>query len=67
MVKGDKREKKEIAPASRDYTIHLHKLLHGVQFKKRAVRAAREIKRFAQKEMFTKVFVNENNMEGCET
>merc|ERR1712151_1235193 len=46
--------KKEMQPACRDYTLHLHKRLHGVQFKKRAPRAIRDIKRFATKEMYPK-------------
>ena len=48
-----KGQKKEITETSRDYTIHLHKAVHGIQFKKRAPRAIREIVRFAQKEMQT--------------
>ncbi|KAA8574955.1 hypothetical protein EYC84_004185 [Monilinia fructicola] len=32
---------------AREYTIHLHKRLHGVSFKKRAPRAIKEIKAFA--------------------
>jgi large subunit ribosomal protein L31e len=52
-VKGEK--KKEVQPVTRDYTINLHKRLYKIQFKKRAPRAVREIRRFAQKEMFTKV------------
>ena len=50
MAKG---QKKEIHECARDYTINLHKKLHGIQFKKRAGRAIREIVRFAQKEMQT--------------
>ena len=50
MAKG---QKKEITEVARDYTIHLHKVVHGIQFKKRAPRAIREIVRFAQKEMGT--------------
>lgn len=38
----------------REYTIHLHKRLHTVSFKKRAPRAVKEIKKFAQKAMKTK-------------
>ncbi|KAK4116173.1 hypothetical protein N656DRAFT_834138 [Canariomyces notabilis] len=38
---------------SREYTIHLHKRLHGVTFKKRAPRAIKEIKAFAAKAMNT--------------
>ncbi|KAL2155021.1 hypothetical protein VTH82DRAFT_3697 [Thermothelomyces myriococcoides] len=36
---------------TREYTIHLHKRLHGVTFKKRAPRAIKEIKKFAAKAM----------------
>ncbi|KAK9455707.1 ribosomal protein L31e-domain-containing protein [Dipodascopsis uninucleata] len=38
---------------TREYTIHLHKRLHGVQFKKRAPTAVKEIKAFALKHMGT--------------
>ena len=48
-------KKKEVQPVTRDYTINLHKRLHGIQFKKRAPRAIREIRKFAVAEMFTKV------------
>lgn len=48
-------KKTELQPACLDYTINLHKSLQGIQFKKRAPRAIRNIKRFATKEMFTKV------------
>merc|ERR1712130_874593 len=51
---GRDGQRKEMAPACRDYTLHLHKRLQGVQFKKRAPRAIRDIKRFATKEMYTK-------------
>jgi hypothetical protein len=51
----DAGKKTELQPACRDYTINLHKSLQGIQFKKRAPRAIRNIKRFATKEMFTKV------------
>ncbi|KAF8822490.1 ribosomal protein RPL31 [Cardiosporidium cionae] len=47
-------ETEEMRPRTRDYTIRLHKLLHKVQFKKRAPRAIREIKSFARKVMQTK-------------
>jgi len=46
---------KEMQPACLDYTLNLHKRLQGIQFKKRAPRAIRNIKRFAQKEMFVEV------------
>lgn len=38
---------------TREYTIHMHKRLHTVSFKKRAPRAVKEIKKFAQKAMKT--------------
>mmetsp|Transcript_4741 Transcript_4741/g.7338 ORF Transcript_4741/g.7338 Transcript_4741/m.7338 type:complete len:115 (-) Transcript_4741:471-815(-) len=39
---------------TRDYTIHLSKRVHKKQFKKRAPRAIKEIRKFAQKAMGTK-------------
>ena len=51
MAKG---QRKEITETARDYTINLHKVCHGIQFKKRAPRAVREIARYAQKEIQTK-------------
>ncbi|KAK5127581.1 hypothetical protein LTR85_006921 [Meristemomyces frigidus] len=36
---------------AREYTIHLHKRVHGVAFKKRAPRAIKEIRAFAAKSM----------------
>merc|ERR1739848_539202 len=38
---------------TREYTINLHKRLHGISFKKRAPRAIKEIRQFAQKAMDT--------------
>jgi len=38
---------------AREYTIHLHKRLHGVTFKKRAPKAIKEIKKFATQSMGT--------------
>ncbi|KAI3399812.1 hypothetical protein diail_5609 [Diaporthe ilicicola] len=38
---------------AREYTIHMHKRLHGVSFKKRAPRAIKEIKAFALQAMGT--------------
>ncbi|XP_046853574.1 60S ribosomal protein L31-like [Xenia sp. Carnegie-2017] len=38
---------------TREYTIHLHKRIHGIGFKKRAPRAIKEIKKFAEKTMGT--------------
>jgi large subunit ribosomal protein L31e len=55
MPRVKEGKKKEVQPVTRDYTINLHKRLHKIQFKKRAPRALREIRKFAQAEMFTKV------------
>merc|ERR1712183_1010058 len=54
--KGDKKKstkspKNEVV--TREYTINLHKRIHGMQFKKRAPRAIREIKKFAELMMGT--------------
>ena len=38
---------------TRDYTINLHKRLHGITFKRKAPRAIREIKKFAEAHMKT--------------
>lgn len=38
---------------AREYTIHLHKRLHGTTFKKRAPKAIKEIKKFATQAMGT--------------
>jgi len=38
---------------SREYTINLHKRVHGITFKKRAPRALTEIKKFAKSTMGT--------------
>lgn len=57
MPRVKEGKKKEVQPVTRDYTINLHKRIHKIQFKKRAPRAIREIKKFAQAEMFTKVCV----------
>lgn len=48
------KDKKASEFATRDYTIHLSKRLYGVTFKKRAPRAVREVKKFAQQMMKTK-------------
>merc|ERR1711909_251165 len=39
---------------TREYTINMHKRLHGMGFKYRAPRAVKEIKKFAEKQMGTK-------------
>jgi len=38
---------------TREYTINLHKRIHGVGFKKRAPKSIREIKKFAELQMGT--------------
>merc|ERR1712216_825032 len=55
MVKGEKKKTDRAKDVvTREYTVHLHKLLHGVSFKKRAPRAVKEVKKFATKMMGTK-------------
>uniref|UniRef100_V5HWC3 Putative ribosomal protein l31 n=1 Tax=Ixodes ricinus TaxID=34613 RepID=V5HWC3_IXORI len=54
-IKGEgKREKRGKSTlnevVTREYSIHLHKRLHGVGFKRRAPRAIKEIKKFAEKD-----------------
>merc|ERR1712157_383695 len=44
---------KSAEAVTREYTINLHKRLHGITFKNRARRAIKEIRTFAQKEMKT--------------
>jgi large subunit ribosomal protein L31e len=39
--------------ATREYTVNLHKRLHGCVWKRRAPRAIKEIRKFAQKAMGT--------------
>merc|ERR1711966_333941 len=52
-TKGEKKVQRVSEVVTREYTIHLHKLLHGIGFKKRAPRAVKEVKKFAQKVMNT--------------
>merc|ERR1711962_1051783 len=50
------RVKKESAidkVVTREYTINLHKRLHGITFKRRAPRAVKEIRKFALKQIGT--------------
>merc|ERR1719375_1619245 len=54
MGKTAKSARKALEPCSRDHTIHLSKYLMKIQFKKRAPRAIREIRKFAAKAMNTK-------------
>ncbi|KAK4218171.1 ribosomal protein L31e-domain-containing protein [Rhypophila decipiens] len=52
--KTGKAQRSAIADVvAREYTIHLHKRLHGVTFKKRAPKAIKEIKAFAHLAMGT--------------
>ncbi|SJK86279.1 large subunit ribosomal protein L31e [Babesia microti strain RI] len=52
MVKVDR--KKILLPITRDYTIHIHKAVHRVTFKRKAPTAIKKIKQFASKVMKTK-------------
>ncbi|KAL3537375.1 hypothetical protein ACH5RR_000741 [Cinchona calisaya] len=49
--KRNKPRKEEVV--TREYTINLHKRLHGCTFKKKAPKAIKEIRKFAQKAMGT--------------
>ncbi|KAI3772818.1 hypothetical protein L6452_04012 [Arctium lappa] len=51
MVEKTKGRKEEVV--TREYTINLHKRLHGCTFKKKAPKAIKEIRKFAQKTMGT--------------
>ena len=53
--KGEKKGKGSTMGevVTREYTINLHKRLHGIGFKYRAPRAVKEIKKFAEKQMGT--------------
>lgn len=48
----DKKSRSKDA-VTREYTINLHKRLHGITFKKRAPRAIKEIRKFAKAQMKT--------------
>ncbi|KAI1283249.1 60S ribosomal protein L31 [Halotydeus destructor] len=53
-AKGEKKGKSALNEVvAREFTIHLHKRLHGVGFKRRAPRAIKEIRKFAEKQMGT--------------
>uniref|UniRef100_A0A2I3G1T8 Large ribosomal subunit protein eL31 n=1 Tax=Nomascus leucogenys TaxID=61853 RepID=A0A2I3G1T8_NOMLE len=55
-VNGGKKKKGHSAineVVTREYTINIHKCIHGVGFKKRAPWALKEIRKFAMKEMGT--------------
>lgn len=49
---SDRKSKPDLV--KRDYTIHLSKLTHKTTFKKKAPRAIKEIRKFAQRAMGTK-------------
>lgn len=52
--RGEKKSKSAMSEVvTREYTVNLHKRLHGVGFKKRAPRAIKEIRKFAEKQMGT--------------
>eukprot|EP00928_Gymnodinium_smaydae_P084152 TRINITY_DN673_c0_g1_i8.p3 TRINITY_DN673_c0_g1~~TRINITY_DN673_c0_g1_i8.p3 ORF type:complete len:120 (-),score=37.53 TRINITY_DN673_c0_g1_i8:50-409(-) len=53
MVKGASSKRKGQEPCTRDYTIHLHKHMNGISFKKRAPRAIRVVRQFVAKVMGT--------------
>ena len=50
---GGKKINRTADVVTREYTIHMRKMLHGVGFKKRAPRAVKEVKAFAKKMMGT--------------
>lgn len=53
-LKGEKSRKSAINEVvTREYTVNLHKRLHGISFKKRAPRAIKEIRKFAELQMGT--------------
>eukprot|EP00931_Biecheleriopsis_adriatica_P062469 TRINITY_DN3765_c0_g1_i5.p1 TRINITY_DN3765_c0_g1~~TRINITY_DN3765_c0_g1_i5.p1 ORF type:complete len:138 (+),score=32.56 TRINITY_DN3765_c0_g1_i5:55-414(+) len=54
MGKAVKKGHANKEPVTRDYTIHLHKHMQKVSFKKRAPRAVRVVRQFASKVMSTK-------------
>lgn len=53
MTKEAKKERQPLQPTTRDYTIVLHKLCQGTQFKKKAPKAIKVIREFARKAMLT--------------
>ena len=61
MPKDSKKTKKSKGEISLDCTINLHKRCHGIQFKKKAPRALREIKKYVAKTMMTDVNFDNNN------
>lgn len=53
MAPGDRGKPRKEELVTREYTVNLHKRLHGATFKKRAPRAVKELRKFAQKAMGT--------------
>merc|ERR1712141_696095 len=54
MSPKEKKTKSTLSEViTREYTINLHKRLHGIGFKYRAPRAIEEVKKFAEKQMGT--------------
>merc|ERR1711890_118158 len=54
MPKREKKPKSTLGEVvTREYTINLHKRLHGIGFKYKAPRAIKEVKKFAEKQMGT--------------
>merc|ERR1712217_234904 len=51
--KKHKAMPKELTPVTRDYTVVLHKRVQGVQFKKKAPKALKAVRKFAQENMKT--------------
>merc|ERR1712079_23864 len=51
--KNEKKGSTMMEGVTREYTINLHKRLHGIGFKYRAPRAIKEVKKFAEKQMGT--------------
>lgn len=49
----EKRTKTINEVATREYTINVHRRIHGIGFKRRAPRAIKEIKKFAEKQFGT--------------
>ena len=57
----------QLKPATRDYTINLHKRMHRVTFKRKARTAVKCIREFARKQMLTDVFIIMTfNLIGCQ-
>eukprot|EP00927_Polykrikos_kofoidii_P063562 TRINITY_DN583_c0_g4_i1.p1 TRINITY_DN583_c0_g4~~TRINITY_DN583_c0_g4_i1.p1 ORF type:complete len:140 (-),score=15.25 TRINITY_DN583_c0_g4_i1:120-479(-) len=53
MAKGAGSKRKTQEPCTRDYTVHMHKYIHKVQFKRRATKAVRVVRQFSAKIMGT--------------